>query len=179
MNPEKVAELASAATDFWMEFYDLNIAMLPDHDGVATLFGMYCPGRGVLWSEDFIALCGPDIYKDLVLPCDSRIVEHTDTSYIHIHSGGIKCLEYILKIPGLSGLEISYDPNGPSLEEILEWAQEAYRNNKSVMISTWERHIDKKDVELILSKIDVSRTIVSVDAKDMQQAEYWRDMFQG
>lgn len=177
MNPDKVANLAKAATDFWIEFYDINLAMLPDKDGVATRFGMYCPGKGVLWSEDFIALCGPDIYKELVLPCDTRITENMDTSYIHVHSGGIKCLEHILKIPQLSGVEISNDPNGPTLEVILEWAQEAYRNGKSVMLSNWERHSSKQDVELILSKIDPSRTIVTLDAKDMTEARLWQDMF--
>ena len=177
MNPEKVANLAKAATDFWIEFYDLNFGLLPEADGVATLFGMYCPGKGLLWSEDFIALCGPDIYRDLVLPCDLRVVEHTDTQYIHVHSGGIKCLEHILKIPGLAGVEISNDPNGPSLEEILEWAQEAYSNGKSVMLSNWERNSTKKEVELILSRIDPSKTIVTLDAKNRAEAEQWQKMF--
>lgn len=179
MNPEKVAELAGAATDFWLEFYDINLDLLPESDGIATLFGMYCPGRGALWTEDFIALCGPEIYRDLVLPCDTRIAEALDTCYMHVHSGGIKCLEHILKIPTLSGVEISNDPNGPCLEVILEWASEAYRNGKSVMLSNWERHSIRKDVELILSRIDPSRTIVTLDAKDMTEARLWQQMFGG
>lgn len=177
VHPEKVANLAKAATAFWIDFYDLNLSIVPQSDGIATRFGLFCPGKGALWSEDFIALCGPDVYKDLVLPCDIQITEHLDTSYIHVHSGGIKCLEHILGIPKLSGVEISNDPNGPPLEEIIDWAQEAYRHGKSVMLSNWERHSSKKDVEFILSKIDLSRTIVTLDAKNTQQAELWSDIF--
>jgi hypothetical protein len=176
-NPESVANLARAATDFWIAFYDLNMSLLSKDDGVATWFGLFCPGKGQLWSEDFTALCGPTVYKDLVLPCDVRIVEHTDTQYIHVHSSAIECLDHILKIPGLSGIEVSNDPNGPPLEAILEWAREAYDKGKSVMLSNWERKSSKADVEMILSRIDPSRTIVTLDAEDHAQAELWQSMF--
>ncbi len=82
-----------------------------------------------------------------------------------------------MQIPELSGVEISNDPNGPSLEEILNWAQEAYGQGKSVMLSNWKKRLERKDVKLILSRIDPSRTIVTLEAKDMEEAALWRDMF--
>lgn len=178
MNPEKVLELSKTSTEFFIDTYTEHWNMLDEHDGVTDVFGLYCPGKGLRWSEDFIALIGPDLYREFVLPEDKKIAQSFDTCYMHVHSSAIKCLEHILSIDELSGIEISNDPNGPALEEILEWAQEAYAKNKSVMLSNWQKKLSEKDVNLILSKIDHSRSIVTLEAESMDEAKHWKTMFQ-
>jgi len=177
LKPEKIEGLAEKCTDLWLACYNEHFELLPEKDGTTDVFGLFCPGRGARWSEDFTALIRPDLYREFVLAHDTRLAANLDTSYIHIHSAGIKSLEHILQIPELSGVEISNDPNGPSLEEILNWAQEAYGQGKSVMLSNWKKRLERKDVKLILSRIDPSRTIVTLEAKDMEEAALWRDMF--
>jgi hypothetical protein len=170
-DPDEIHRLADEATHFWLDVYNAHLSLLPDPAGTTDCFGLFCPGRGSRWSEDFIALVGPEFYRDFVMPCDVRLAKALDTSYIHVHSAALPCLEHILAIPELSGIEISNDPNGPPLEALLEWAREARRRDKSVMLSNWQRHLAAADHDLLVSRSSPDATIITLEAGSIAEAE--------
>ncbi len=176
-DPDEVVRLGQEATRFWLAVHAAHFALLPDPAGTSDCFGLFCPGRGSRWSEDFIALIGPELYQEFVMPCDLVLAESLDTSYMHVHSAALPCLEHILALPALSGVEISNDPNGPPLGALVEWAQEARRRGKAVMLSNWQRQLSVADHDLLANGTSPGGTVITLEAPSVAAAQAIADRY--
>lgn len=162
-NSEQVKRLSDEATRFWFQVYDEHYSLLKEKRGTVDVFGLYMPGRGARWSEDFIALISPDMYEEFVLPCDIQIASRLDTSYIHLHSAALSSVDRILKNTNLKGVEISNDPNGPNLDTLIEAGKRVVEAGKSLMMSNWQRDLSSQDIEKILNSIPTHSLIVTYE----------------
>jgi hypothetical protein len=156
--------LASEATRFWMQVYEAQLSVLKERHGTADVFGLYMPGRGARWSEDFIALISPRMYEEFVLPCDIRIADSLDTSYIHVHSAAIGSVEAVLRNKTLDGVEISNDPNGPPLADLISAGKAVCETGKSLMMSNWQVDLADDELAMILASLPHRGLIVTHEA---------------
>ena len=118
--PDKVRHLAEVVTGALLavqaEVDRLNI--LPD--GTAHRWLNYWnPGRGFWFSEDDAVMISSEMYRDLFLDLDRRLCSATDIVVAHWHTAGLHLIPVLLEIPNLRMVQLSFDPNGPSLERVL------------------------------------------------------------
>ncbi len=163
-SPVEIARLAGEAVKFWLDVYDTQFSLLEDKSGTTDCFGLFCPGRGARWSEDFMSLVSAELYRGFIFDCDCRIASNLDCSYLHVHSVAIDKIPSILKNERLSGIEISNDPNGPSLERIIEAGIHACSSRKALMLSNWSKKIPVGDFNNILAEIPNDGLIVTHEA---------------
>ncbi|HOK05297.1 MAG TPA: hypothetical protein PLN24_08605, partial [Victivallales bacterium] len=162
-NPDEVKRLASEAVKFWLQVYEKQYSILQEKHGTTDVFGLYMPGKGARWSEDFIALISPEMYEEFVFECDIELAKSLDTSYIHVHSAALSSIDIISKNPYLSGIEISNDPNGPELEELIKVGKKVVDSGKSLMMSNWQKDLSIKEIESIFNSIPNHSLIVTYE----------------
>jgi hypothetical protein len=178
LEPESVAAMLAKCAELWKQVFDFHVRELGSvGGGMVTMFDNFMPGCSALWSEDFSALIGPETYRNFGMALDGDLARHLDSSILHVHSAAGRCLPAIKNIENLSAVEISNDPNGPPLANILEWAAEIQKAGKSVMLSNWEHPLSDSDVDTILQTLDPSRLLVTLQCADDAQAAGYRQKF--
>ena len=76
--------------------------------------------RPILIQEDMMGLASPDLFRDLFLEHEARLVEHLGPyTFFHVHSTGYAHYGHVLEIPGLAGVELTVETNGPSLWDLI------------------------------------------------------------
>ena len=178
LEPEAVASVLAGCAELWKQVFDFHVRELGlVGGGMVTTFDNFMPGRSALWSEDFSALIGPETYKKFGLSIDGDLARHLDSSIIHIHSAAGRCLPSIKNIGALSAVEISNDPSGPPLSDIVDWAAEIQAAGKPVMLSNWEHPLANDEVDMILEKLDHRRLLVTLQCTTDGQAAAYREKF--
>ena len=70
--------------------------------------------------EDALGLCTPGIYRDHFQQLTAELVRHLgDCVLFHLHSTGYRHYRHVLDVPGIAGLELTVESNGPPLAALL------------------------------------------------------------
>jgi hypothetical protein len=117
------------------------------------------------------------LYEKFGLPMDMDMASSLDCSFMHIHSAGGVCIPAVSEIPGLTGAEISNDPNGPPIETLVGWAKLLQSKGKSVVLSNWNRPLSDETIRYILGELDHSRLLISLQCTYPEQAEEYAAWF--
>jgi hypothetical protein len=167
--PEAVAGKAADFARLWRNAFDAQWEILREQGGTAG-FRIYVPGRSALWSEDVLALVGPAQCGEFFDASIRAVASHLDIALLHTHSAALSCIERLAAIAELAAVEISNDPNGPPLEHLLAAGDRLHAAGKCVMFSNWNRPLGQEQVDLIFSRIDPCRTIVTFQVGDVGEA---------
>jgi hypothetical protein len=118
--PEIVDATAARISSVLLDLIDLHFEVVPaKFDGYGHIFGYWAPGPSFVLQEDMMGLCSPELYRDHFKQPDARIVERLGPyTLFHLHSTGYQHYRHLLEIPGLAGLELTVEANGPSLLEL-------------------------------------------------------------
>ncbi|MFO8007575.1 MAG: hypothetical protein R6V05_07575, partial [Candidatus Brocadiia bacterium] len=130
--PEAVSAAAERLTALCLEAFDAQWQVLGREEGNLG-FGLYMPGRSALLTEDALALVGPEQFPGFFGPGIRNLAAAMDTPFIHTHSAGLSCYDQMARMDELAGVEISNDPNGPPIEDLVEAGAQFQRAGKSVM----------------------------------------------
>lgn len=158
-HPRELKDLLARITDIIIETAFAHSAVLPFYQGGQfNSFGIWTPGRTVLFTVDAGCLFSPTCYEEFFLPYDIRLCEAFATPLIHLHAASRQHFSAWTEIPNL-GLQCVIDqawlppgyskPIGPQLPELLS-AFKVIRERKSLMLDGfWDENlIDMTIVEL-------------------------------
>ncbi len=91
--------------------------------GYCNSFGLWAPGLNIKAQEDEAALVSPKLYSEFLLPYHVQEVDAFDYSTFHMHSGYVMSVynwRDFSKKSTISALEVCLDPNGPTVEDLME-----------------------------------------------------------
>jgi hypothetical protein len=134
-HPAAIAAAAGRVNRLWMEVADMHFAMArPTLGGYGHIFGYWSPEKTVVIQEDVLGLCSPKVYGELFLEHNVELVRHLGSHVLfHLHSTGYRHWRDVLRIPGLAGLQMTVEANGPSLAELLPVLREVLEQSRLIL----------------------------------------------
>jgi len=165
-NSGRIREIAGRVNRLLIDALDCHYARVPAKLGGFThVFGYWAPGRTAAIQEDAMCMCAPEVYRDVFREHNAAVVQHLgDCVIFHMHSGGFQHYREVLAIPGLAGVQVTVDPTGPALadmlpvlHEVLErsrlilWAKQGCRGLVEVL-----RHLPKDGLYVIVPDADIT-----------------------
>jgi hypothetical protein len=101
------------------------------------------------------------------MPCEDRIIDAFDYQVLHTHSGVPQLAEWALEMEGLKAVEVTIDPLGPALEQLVPlWNRILER--KSLIVSG---RLSAKQVEMLVSKLSPGGLLLDVAIDDEHQKD--------
>lgn len=124
--PELIGQMVGHIHQLLLQALDLHFSLVkPKQGGYGHIFGYWAPGPTIAFQEDALGLCHPNLFRDLFMNYAEQAVRHVGSYAIfHLHSTGLQHLPHVLRIPGLAGIQITIEANGPPLADLLP----AFRN---------------------------------------------------
>jgi hypothetical protein len=164
-NPEKVDELISRITDFWISFAKTQLEHIPEfYGGIGSFYyNMWAPAGTVWLQEDSAALLSPDIFRNHILGGVKRMVSSFAGSIVHMHPTGYYPYAEYLSTDMLA-LELHIDEGGPSAEQLFD-VHSRILQYKPLLI--WGS-IPEKDLDWIFSKLP-AKGLAVLNALDRDQ----------
>jgi len=109
-----------------------------------------------------MGMCSPAVYREVFWPGNCQVGEHFgDHLFVHVHSPGVDPWRDVLEIPGLAGMELTMEFNGPPildtgpvLREIVRQAEPQRGDYLLVYFSNGHVHFTSR-VEDALRALDV------------------------
>ena len=92
-------------------------------EGYCNWWGLWAPGLNVRTQEDEAAFVSPKLYNEFLLPYHIQEVDAFDYSTFHMHSGYVRSIynwRDFSKKSTISAFQVSLDPNGPAVEDLME-----------------------------------------------------------
>jgi hypothetical protein len=119
--PALVAQVAARLNPLLLRALEQHFALVkPKHGGYGHIFGYWAPGPTVAIQEDVLGLCRPEVYRDLFMPHNAAVVRQLGPHILfHLHSTGFQHYRHVLDIPGLAGLQMTLEANGPPLAQLV------------------------------------------------------------
>ncbi len=168
--PDAVRQRAAELLQLRKDVFDAQWEILGRPPGNAG-FSVFLPGRSSLFTEDGLSIVGPRQFDEFFREPIEHLSGYLDIAFIHTHSGGLDCCRKLAEIDRLDGVELSNDPNGPALEQIVNVGVELQRAGKSVMFSNWMHPLADDEVRMILDHTDPSRTHITLTVNTVPEAE--------
>jgi hypothetical protein len=170
--PDVQKRIIEKITDLWISFADLQLEAIPlFHGGVGSLlYNIWLPGRGTWLQEDASALLSPRLFGEFIYPALVEMIDHFDSTIIHLHPSTYIPVEYLVKTD-LLAIELHIDRGGPRAEELLP----VYRKvQESKPLIIWG-DVTPDDVDFIARKLDTRSLAVLVAVESGEEAEsVWR-----
>ncbi len=133
--PDLVAAALEQVGALLRDVIDMHFRLVPPKlDGYGYIYGYWAPGPTILIQEDMMGLASPDFFRDLFLVHEARLVEHIGPyTFFHLHSTGYAHYRHVLEIPGLAGVELTVETNGPSLRDLAPVMQEILQRTRLIL----------------------------------------------
>jgi len=80
---------------------------------------VHAPGKCVYTSEDATSLISRKMYEEYILPANLRMAAQFPFGFVHRHSASLHNLESLSRLPGQWAVEVTLDPSGPPLDQVL------------------------------------------------------------
>ena len=142
-DPQAIARAAARVNKLHLEVLDLHFSLVsPKLGGYGQIFGYWAPGPTTVLQEDALGMCSPSVYRDLFMQLNAEIVDHLGGHVLfHLHSTGYKHFRHVLAVPGLAGLEVTVEANGPRLSDMLPDLREILERSRLILCV--DAHVDQ------------------------------------
>ena len=87
--------------------------------GYVGYYGVWAPAFAATTQNDCSVSVSPSTYGNLMLPADQVTIERWEYGLFHLHSAGLHQLDHVLGQLHGRAVNVTIDPSGPSLEELL------------------------------------------------------------
>ncbi len=112
--------------------------------GFGHILGYWAPGRTMVIQEDALGMCSPQIYADVFMKYNADIVRHLgDYVLFHLHSTGYQHYRHVLEIPGLAGLQMTIETNGPELFDLQDVFLQVLEDKNQRLILYVDGHFEQ------------------------------------
>jgi hypothetical protein len=156
------------------DVFDMHFALVrPKLGGYGYIFGCWAPAPSVAIQEDMMGLASPNLFGDLFLEHEARLVAHLSPyAFFHLHSTGYAHYPHLLRIPGLAGIQLTVEANGPSLHALMPVMQEILERTRLILFV--DAYFD--ELGSVARKISRDDLYVMVSDKFVDNAEAYRDL---
>jgi hypothetical protein len=168
-HPQQIHRLARLCAEAWVEAARLIYKHIPPyHDGyVDAGRWLYAPGPSAYSSEDATALLSARVYREFFLPYNQVIVDTFPYGYIHRHSASVQNLAALLDLRTSWAIEVTMDPNGPGLAEMLPIFQQIQEHGRPLIVFGLD---DEAEVATLVSVLSPRGLCVFPQADTEEQA---------
>jgi len=130
-----VAEVAARVNRLLIDALAMHFEVVPPKLGGYThIFGYWAPGPTYVIQEDAMGMCSPVLYREVFWPENCRVVERFgDHIVFHVHSTGFDHWRDVLEIPGLAGMELTIESNGPPLLDVVPVLREILERARLIL----------------------------------------------
>ena len=120
-SPEILEAAAARISELHWRVLQMHFEFVkPKLGGYGHIFGFWAPGPATVLQEDVMGLCAPAAYRDLFLRYNAELVRRlAGYTLFHLHSTGYRHYRHVLEIPGIAGLQLTVEANGPTLAELV------------------------------------------------------------
>jgi hypothetical protein len=142
-DPQALASAAARVNKLHLEVLDLHFSLVGAKlGGYGHIFGYWAPGPTTVLQEDALGMCSPSVYRDLFMQLNADIVERLGPYVLfHLHSTGYRHFRHVLAVPGIAGLEITVEANGPRLADMLPALREILERSRLILCV--DAHVDE------------------------------------
>lgn len=121
--PDHCHRLIGALTDLYPTYLNLLRSWCdPVEDGhiLSSYLNVWMGPNAVgHLSNDAAMLCSSSIYEEFGFPYESRLLEHYDNAFYHVHSEKMHYLPLLTKLPNLRLVQVQDDPRvGPNMKNL-------------------------------------------------------------
>mgnify|MGYP005843960625 CR=1 FL=1 len=135
-HPEPLSAAAARINALHARVLEMHFAAVPPkRGGYAHIFGYWAPGPTTVLQADVMGMCSPAMYRDLFFPHDADLVRRIGPwALFHLHSTGMKHYRHVLDLPGLAGLEVTLEANGPPPPALLPAFREILERSRLILM---------------------------------------------
>jgi hypothetical protein len=132
---ETIDRAAGRINELFVALLDMHFSLVrPQRGGFGHIYGYWSPGPTVVIQEDVLGQCAPTVYRQVFQKYNARIVEHCGPHvFFHLHSTGMRHWRDVLAIPGLAGLELTVEANGPPLADLVPVLREILETSRLIL----------------------------------------------
>jgi len=120
-HPDELHRLMAACSDVFIGIAKAQLDHIDRfNSGYCNLFGIWAPGTSIRTQDDASALVSPAHYAEFMLPYQERIASYFEYSTIHLHSGSLHTVDWVLD-SSITAVQVSIDPQpyGPTVTELM------------------------------------------------------------
>lgn len=134
-DPLALDKTAAKINKLFLDVLDIHFDLVsPKMGGYGHIFGYWAPEKTIVIQEDVMGMCSPNQYRDIFMKYNADIVQHLGQCVLfHLHSTGYKHYKDVLEVPGIAGLEITVEINGPSLMDMLPDLQDIMERSRLIL----------------------------------------------
>lgn len=134
--PEQVMRLAHFCAQAWIRASRQMMDLVPVWRNGYVVGGrcIYAPGPCTYMSEDITCIISPGVYRRVFLPYDLTMAEQFPYGFMHRHSVSLQHLEALLALPPGWVIEVTMDPSGPKVAEILPVLQRIQQAGRPLIV---------------------------------------------
>jgi len=171
-NIEAVDTAAGRINKLFIEILDMHFSYVrPNYGGYGHVYGYWAPGKTITIQEDALGMCSPSIYRDVFMKYNAAIVDHLGPHVLfHLHSTGYGHYRDVLDIPGLAGLEMTVEENGPPLRDMIPFIRETLDRSRLILFV----HHYFEDVPQVLRQIPHEGLFLVISDKFIRSDEEFR-----
>jgi len=123
-NKDFLNELLSLSAKIYIKMVEMQLEQMKGFKGgYCNGHGLWAPGSNIGTQEDEASFVSPKLYSEFLLPYHVQEVDAFDYSSFHMHSGYVMSVynwRDFSKESTISALEACLDPNGPTVEDLME-----------------------------------------------------------
>lgn len=133
--PQVIDEVARRINRLLRTVLDMHFSIVgPKQGGYGHIFGYWAPGPTIAIQEDALGQCSPAVYRDIFQKYNTQIVEHLGPYVLfHLHSTGMRHYRDVLAIPGIAGLQLTIEANGPPLPDLVGALREILERSRLIL----------------------------------------------
>lgn len=175
--PGAISRAAELATAVLIEVFRGHFLRVGDQwEGYGNVYGYWSPGPTVVLQEDALGMCSPGTYGEMFAPLTAAVVEAVGEHVLfHLHSTGCGHWREVLAVPGLAGVELTVEANGPepaALEPMLRKILE-----RSRLILFVDGYFEESLA--LLRRLPREGLYVIVSGRDVPDEEAWGRLLAG
>jgi hypothetical protein len=168
-SPDQIRRLALFCAQAWIRASQQLISSIPAwHEGyVLGARWIFAPGPCTYASEDITSIFSPKVYKDIFLPVDKLMATHFPYGFMHRHSASMHHLEALLELPSGWAIEVTMDPTGPQVRDILPVLKRIQAAGRPLIVFGLN---DSAEIEELATELSPRGLCITVQADTPEQA---------
>jgi hypothetical protein len=152
-DPEHVHGLCQHVGKLWSEVMEDVFSRVPLFQGGSSAGLAWMPGKAAYLSADLMVMCSAAQFNTFIAPVENKILEDFDSALYHVHSTGLRVIDAVLEMEKVKGIEISHDPNGPSIPEMGKILKKI-TETKKLLLTGWSRAFTDDELAWLKANID-------------------------
>jgi|GEM_PF-1358639 len=149
-HPNEVKLLLDQITTLYITWARTQLDMIPPtFGGYCNFYGLWSPGPCIRTQSDYAINLSRRTFEEFIMPSMRRVLNSFPYQIVHTHSGGWRLAEWLLEIDELKAIEVSMDPGGPTVEQLIPLWSRILQKKSLILIGP----LTQRQVDLLISSL--------------------------